>query len=213
MSKHKVIQNQFISPGIYHLVIEKNGIEFAPGACASILNRTYSIASAPASDVLEFYIRRIPGGVASDTLHRILPGEIIEIDEVFQYFFPGMNCTSGKYVYIATGTGIAPMISALRHYQHTPAAIIVGARESHDIILPADAVKVSSSIIQCVSREPGSEYKRVTDALKAHQDLIDPEFRYFVCGLDQMIDDISNQLIHSGVDFSNISTEQFFYTT
>lgn len=210
MSKHKILSNEFISEGVYTLKLSRESVDFTPGACASIMSRVYSIASTPIDDYLTFHIRRIDGGAVSDKLCNYKIGDTVQIDDVFQYFFPGKDCANHKYSFISTGTGLSPLASALQWYQHKPHTILAGARYLRDISFLSPYHTIGTENIALVASRDGVR-QRVTDYL--HLLPIEADHRYFICGLDAMIDDVSNYLCNNGIEFNQISTEQFFYTT
>jgi len=209
MSRHTVFDNRFISEDIYTIAVEKGDIIFEPGACASINGRTYSFASSPNEDKLRFYIRRIKNGSVSDVLHELAIGDTLDIDEVHQYFFPGKGCENIPYVYIATGTGLAPFISALKYYKHKPVYTLFGTRTEADSYIATGIWSNKNNIVSTVSRENISKHKRVTELLPDIP--YGSDVRYFLCGNESMISEVSNHLINKGIEFSQISTEQFFY--
>lgn len=103
--------------------------EFIPGQYAElavpkpgetkIIRRAYSIASAPdEKDGLEFYLVLVPGGDVTPNLFQLKPGDQLWLGPKIKGKFILDDVPSNKnLVMISTGTGIAPFVSMLRHYQ------------------------------------------------------------------------------------------------
>lgn len=210
MTIHKVIETirYGLNQSNVYLKIERNNIDFIPGSCVSMFDRTYSIASSSnQKDFLEFLIKLVPGGDASKQITLLKPNDTIEIQDVFSYFTPGLNQTQNNYTYFATGTGIAPFRSALLTYDHRPHTVFWGGKlisEAWDLLDIADInLKIAHS-----ANQPANHPSRITDMKQ--QITISSDHTYYLCGLDAMIDEISNFLIEHGVTYEQIQTEQFF---
>jgi ferredoxin--NADP+ reductase len=213
MSIHKVIDTfRFgLNQSTLYLKIERNDLEFEPGSCVSIFNRTYSIASgADEPNFLEFLIKIVPNGDASKQFALLNPVDTVEITDVFSYFTPGKDQTDSNYTYFATGTGIAPFRSALLTYNHAPHSLFWGGKllcECYDVIdLKHINLKLAHSLYQ-----PAYLPSRITEYLE--QVKISQDHTYYLCGLDVMIDEVSNHLINNDVSYTQIQTEQFFQKT
>ena len=217
--KHKVIlsKNFAGSNGIQELICTREGMQFEPGNCIDILNpisgikKPYSIASSPKDENLSFFIKAYPSknGV-SQYVRTLNPGDEIEISMPFGYFTPGKDCTPGKYIYIATGTGMSPFVSAMWTYKHLPAMILYGVQTYNDILpIPAHALGLYKF---AVSREDSPLPKH----LSGHFDKLpvdkSSEYEYYICGLEEMISDTLAYLLKNGVPWDKVHTEQFYYT-
>lgn len=122
----EVLEIADISPSVYLLrmrPLEPRSISFKPGQFVSFafqkdgkrIFKSYSISSPPSQkDYLETCVKIVPGGFASNHLHRLKPGDRLEYigpAGLFTLKFP----LAGDAVFAATGTGI----SALRPMIHT----------------------------------------------------------------------------------------------
>ena len=108
-----------VAPDIFRLVaLAPEPVDFVPGQYARVTipggaERAYSFANRPGERVLEFYIRRIPGGLMGSYLEgpaRV--GDSLAIVAPLGGFYlrPG----AGEAVLVAGGTGMAPFLSMLR---------------------------------------------------------------------------------------------------
>ena len=97
---------------------EHHGVQFVPGqvavlSVASEVPAYFAFAGAPEDRELEVLVKRKVG--ASDVLFDMLRGEKIELLEVAGHGFD-LEAQQGKdLVFVAMGTGVAPLRSALRH--------------------------------------------------------------------------------------------------
>lgn len=207
MSEHKVITKKFYSSNCFELTIEKNNIDFKPGACASILHRTYSFCSSPNDDYIRFIIRKFDDGEITPKLSLLNPGDIITIDEVFRYF--NIDEHENDYCFIATGTGIAPFISALKTYNKKPQTILYGAKTYDDLYLRYELKNLCDDTHFAVSK-PSFEGKprRVTELLDKLP--INDKTTYYLCGIEGMLVDVSNYLMNKGVTYEQIQQELFY---
>ncbi len=100
---------------------EPKEIQFVPGQYLIMfvpkdndhVRRQYSIASSPSQNhSVELLIKLIPGGVASGYVEKLTVGEIVRFDGPGGRFV--LNGNQKHKVFLATGTGIAPMRSILK---------------------------------------------------------------------------------------------------
>jgi len=113
---HSVIETRFATPGLFELVVERRNLGFTPGDCVAIhaasgKSRPYSIASGSDEEELRFVIRAMEGGEVSPWLMSRNPGDTIQLSPPFGWFRPGQEIGGALFVFIATGTGIAPFLS------------------------------------------------------------------------------------------------------
>lgn len=204
------------SPGIFELQLERNGSDFVPGDCLAIYtedgrtSRPYSFASGLDEEVFRFIIRKMEEGAVTPYLATCKPGDEVEISEPFGWFRPGAHHDEAPFVFLATGTGIAPFLSYLRTYPDAPPLqCLYGVRTLGDAV-GWDWVKDVCSLKLALSREKIAEHHHghCTDLLD--QSSLDPAYHYYLCGLDAMIDEASDWLEQHGVDVTHIHRECFF---
>jgi ferredoxin-NADP reductase len=213
---HHTVQGiRWHGPDVYELVVEREDFAFTVGDCIALYNkeatvsRPYSIASGIHEDVLRFVIRRMPGGIVSPELANLERGDRVRVDPPFGWFRPGAN-SDGEFVFIATGTGIGPFLAYLRsHPERPPTRCLYGVRHAHDA---ADLafIETACPLTLAVSRETanGHHHGRVTDLLDSLS--LQPDSHVYLCGLDTMIDEVSDWCEAQGLDFPQIHREVFF---
>ena len=80
-------------------------------------SRSYSVASAPQQDALEFYVERLDDGEVSPYLADVVePGDELELRGPIGGWFvwDGERPAVG----VAGGTGVVPLVAMLRHARH-----------------------------------------------------------------------------------------------
>ena len=216
MPTTKVSAVNFLSKDVFQLVLERDGMDFQPGDCFAISNpnrvsRPYSASSGSKEPYLRFVIRRMPNGQVSQWLAARAPGDEVEISLPFGWFRPGTNgASSDPCVLVATGTGIAPFLSALRSCPDLqPLVCLYGVRCLADAV-GLDYLRERCPLRLCVSREyaPPHHHGRATDLLSEIP--LAEHTNYYLCGLDAMIDEVSGWLEQHGVHFARIHREVFF---
>ncbi|MDT8444737.1 MAG: FAD-dependent oxidoreductase [Desulfuromonadales bacterium] len=213
----KVHNIVFRHDDLFELLLERGGVSFEPGACMALFNndgdsRPYSISAGTKENVLRFLIRRVPNGRVSHWLSQRKPGDKVEASDPFGWFRPGRSATTGeRCVFIATGTGIAPFLSHLRSNPALPPeACLYGVRKLADAFA-LDELECLKVFSLAVSRESNHDYfhGRVTGLCE--QIPLAAGIHYYLCGLDTMIEETSRWLESSGIDYTHIHREIFFY--
>ncbi|MGJ5154183.1 MULTISPECIES: 2Fe-2S iron-sulfur cluster binding domain-containing protein [unclassified Bradyrhizobium] len=140
-------------------------IDFRPGQYAILhlgngLRRCYSMCNLPGSTILQFIAKRYDGGTGSNALAALAPGTRITIEAPFGV------CTlrrqPGRKVFVAGGTGIAPILAMLReaaaaHLDFgSPVEVIYGART------PAD-LAADDMLAAAITQTPRARYLPVVE--------------------------------------------------
>ncbi len=201
---------------LFELQLDRANVAFEPGNCLALFNnneesRPYSIASGTDDELLRFLIRRVPEGPVSQWLTERKPGDMVQASEPFGWFQPGRSESEEQSVFIATGTGIAPFLSYLRTMpQQPPQACFYGVSLAAEAFA-LDELKALPNFQLAVSRETanGDFHGRVTGLME--QLPLESNIHYYLCGLDEMIDEVSGWLEQKNIDYTHIHREVFFY--
>jgi sulfite reductase (NADPH) flavoprotein alpha-component len=114
---------------------------FAPGDLVGIVPpgtgvpRYYSLASASSDGVVEICVRKQPGGVCSEFLHALGPGDTVE---AFVKRNPDFRPARGRkpVILIGAGTGIAPLVGFIGgNRRGRPMYLYWGGRDPHSDFL------------------------------------------------------------------------------
>lgn len=211
---HKVIGIEHLTTHTFSIHIERNGLAFRAGQCVNIglpnagVNREYSSYSGEGDPELRFLIRAVEGGQVSTRLSQLQPGDFLEVDGPYGLFtISNPEDRTRQYVFVATGTGIAPFHCFVKSYPWIAYKIIHGTALGDECYNRADYAE--GRYVHCVSREPAGDYHgRVTGYLREHPQPVDAT--YYLCGNRNMINEVYDILRERGVSGSNILTEVFF---
>jgi ferredoxin-NADP reductase len=204
---------------IFEIYLERKSIDFSPGQCVSIFlggsntYREYSIASGIDDPGLSFLIKHLDKGLVSEFLQQRKPGDLIKISRPYGLFRPGQQHGRGRFVFVATGTGIAPFLSYLKSFpDNPPDKFLYGARNFREAV-GYNFIRTGCNSLLALSRENRRDfhYGRVTDLL--HTLPLENDVHYYLCGLDAMIDEVSEWLTERGIASHHIHREIFFFAT
>ena len=184
--------------------------EIKPGAGATLklneVSRPFSFAASE-EGYWTFYIREVENGAFNHELSVLKVDDYVEVSDFFHFF---VIEDGPKNYYFATGVGISPFDRALMTFT-PPQKVFYGAKTVGDLLALSDMIASGIPVIPVVSRD-----KAVSPLLEGHitdyitADIIDPEARYYVCGLDQMVNDVTSRLIELGASYDQISVELFY---
>ncbi len=213
-TEHEVIATRVINDDLFELVVDRGGMAFIPGDCVAIYtdqdkSRPYSIASGSNEAELRFVIREMDGGEVSPWLKNRAPDDRVKITPPFGWFRPGQDIGDAPFAFIATGTGIAPFLSYLNTFEKPPVQCLYGVRREADAI-GFSALREFCPAQLAVSREKTDHHHgRLTDLLDALP--LDAETHYYSCGLESMVNEVSEWLRNRGVELSRVHREVFFH--
>ncbi|MCW2271559.1 oxidoreductase [Pseudomonas sp. MYb187] len=166
-----------------------------PGAAT----RDYSMASRPGERALEFHIRRVPGGAASERIHTLLKvGDPVVVEGPFGASYLREQ-HSGPMLCIAGGSGLAPIKSiietALAYGMKQPIHCYFGTRSERDLYLVEHFERLAQRysnlvfmpVLSDATAATGWRTGLVTDAIAA--DLKDFDgWKVYVAGPPAMVD-------------------------
>ena len=198
------------------------------------IRRSYSICSSPCDDELRIAVKRVEGGIFSTFANQKLKnGDILEVAAPDGRFYPTKTAyteiAQKHYVLIAAGSGITPILSILKTVLKTEpeseVTLIYGNRNTVSIIFREDIEGLKNKymerlrVFHVLSRErmDSDLFHGRIDSIKIKQifDKIPDILRggqmtqFFICGPEDMINDVRNALIVRSFDRHNIHFELF----
>jgi CDP-4-dehydro-6-deoxyglucose reductase len=218
------------SETVTHLTLELPGVEafaFLPGQHVSIFlddgrPRSFSMASAPHGNVIDFHVRRIPGGVFTDgRLAGLAPGDALEVELPLGSFFL-RKADVRPLLMVATGTGLAPIKSILNALMDDPdcppVSLFWGGRTVADLYLDEEIRSWTDRLcdfkyVPVLSRADADWTGRrgyVQDAVAAEiEDISEPAI--YLCGSPVMVADSKRRFIAAGASLNHIYTDSFLF--
>lgn len=203
-----------LTDAAYILRFSKNDMQFKPGQhlVAGLMNtkdsREYSIYSGSEDEYLEILVREVEDGDVSRKLRKLSDGDTLEINGPYGFFMYNASPPEfKKFLFIASGTGIAPFHSFVRTYPKANYKIIHGIRNCSEAYQREHYRE--GSYIACTSQDEGGEFHgRLTEYLKVAE--IEKDVLIYLCGNSQMILDSIDILEKRGFSQSQIFTEVYF---
>jgi len=211
---NKILENRELTTSAFVLRFERKNIQFTSGqhialsTVDSIENREYSIYSGENDNYLEVLIKEVKDGVMSKKFRALKPGNVIKVIPPVGYFtIRPEDIKTKKFVFIGSGTGIAPYHSYVSTYPSLDYTVLHGIKTLDEAYEREHYKK--GKYIACTSRDEKGDFNgRVTDYLRAHK--IDPNALYYLCGNYDMIDEVYSILQDAAVPVSNIHSEVYF---
>lgn len=187
--------------------------------------RSYSIVSAPErSDALELAIERLDDGEVSTFLHdEVRVGDELELRGPIGGHFTWSVEHGGPLLLIGGGSGIAPLMSMVRHHaaqdSAIPVTLVASARTAADLLfldelLACHAEERGFKLLATVTREaPGRRDLRggrIDRALLAHAMAAHGSpARVYVCGGNRFVETVTQLLLDLAVAPERIRTERY----
>jgi len=173
--------------------------------------RSYSVASGPAEELLEFYVERLPDGEVSGYLTEIAEvGDRVEVRGPIGGWFVWSGDTPA--LGIGGGSGVAPLRAMLRHAveigRPDQLHLVVSARTRADLPYAAELEAAGATMI--ITREPAGG-GRAAGRLAATDlaPVLEPGQTVFVCGSTGFAESAGRALMSLGVDPSRVRVERF----
>lgn len=164
--------------------------------------------SAANDDFIDFLIREIPDGVVSPRLGACKEGDLVEIGGPYGDFcLSEEEIGSRRYVFIATGTGVAPFHSFVKSFPSLQYTLFHGVRFEDELYDKDDYDQRSYEIAVSCPKD-GKKGSRITEKLDNKN--LDADSVYYLCGNRLMITDAISILRNKGVPGGSIYTETFF---
>jgi ferredoxin-NADP reductase len=181
-------------------------------------SRNYSISSAPEDGGPAITVERLDDGEVSPYLvDEARPGDQFEVRGPLGGWFVWTAGDGGPLQLIGGGSGLAPLMSMLRHRRHragdVEARLLLSARRPEDVLF-ADELPALVEPVITYTREapPGwTGYTRRVDRAMLEEAVLPPQrdTRIFVCGPTGLVEGVAADLVALGHDPSRIRTERF----
>ena len=183
--------------------------------------RSYSVASAPELGDVEITVELVDDGEVSPYLARDLAvGDAFEVRGPIGGYFTWSADEPGPLLLVGGGTGLAPLMSMLRHRAARGAAVrahvLVSARSADDLLYrdeleglePREGLRIERTFTR--ESPPGwTGWSRRVDAPMLAEVSPGPEARCYVCGPTPFVERVNDLLVAGGHDPRNVRAERF----
>ncbi|MGI8735436.1 MAG: hypothetical protein ACR2LM_19295 [Pyrinomonadaceae bacterium] len=197
-----------------------HGIGFIPGQVAVLKVEGedpayFAFASAPGDAELEVLVKQKVG--ISNLIFEMKPGERIQLLDVAGHGFALDDHRGKDLVFVAMGTGVAPLRSALRHVLKRQSdfgqlVVLYGARTPDDFCYrdeTEDWENAGVELRQVVSRPDGHDWSGPTGYVQSLLDHVLPSLDSpiaLICGSPEMISQTRDRLVQMGFGRDDILT-------
>jgi len=199
---------------------ERHGIAFVPGQVAVLsvpgeAPAYFAFASAPEDAELEVLVKQKKG--ASNVIFDLQAGERIELLSVAGHGFLLDEQRGKDLVFVAMGTGVAPLRSALRHVlkrkdEFGQLVVLYGARTPDDFCFRDETESWEDGGVelrQVISRPDGHDWSGPTGYVQSLLDNVLPSLASpvaLICGSPEMMDQTRDRLGQMGFKPEEILT-------
>ena len=189
-----------------------HGVVFVPGQVAVLevageAPAYFAFASAPEEPDLEVLVKQKMG--ASNRIYDMKPGESVNLLEVAGHGFALDEQRGKDLVFVAMGTGVAPLRSALRHVlkrkrEFGQFVVLYGARTPDDFCFrdETDSWKDAGvELRQVISKPDGHDWSGPTGYVQSLLDHVLPDLKSpvaLICGSPEMIEQTRGRLGQMG---------------
>jgi NAD(P)H-flavin reductase len=189
----------------------RHGVEFVPGQVAVLRAGSeqayFAFASAPDDGELEFLVKR--GGGAGGTIYEMQEGDRLELVDIVGHGFPLSEQKGKDLVFVAMGTGVAPLRSALRsaigHAEEFGQLVVLyGARTPDDFCYGDEVEEWEARGVELrrvISKPDGHDWSGPTGYVQSLLDHVLPDLSSpvaLICGSREMIGQTRERLQQMG---------------
>ena len=175
----------------------------------------FALASAPEDEELEILVKRAQG--ASARIYEMKEGERVELADVVGEGFPLDEQRGKDLVFVAMGTGVAPLRSALRHVlkrkdDYGQLVVLYGARTPDDFCYRDETEgweEAGVELRQVISRPDGHDWSGQTGYVQSLLEHVLPDLHQpvaLICGSAEMIEQTRERLRLLGFKHDEILT-------
>jgi NAD(P)H-flavin reductase len=199
---------------------DRHGVRFIAGQVAvlSVAGEApayFAFASAPEDKELEVLVKQRPG--ASNSIFNLQAGQKIELIEVAGHGFALDDHKGKDLVFVAMGTGVAPLRSALRHVlkrkgEFGQPVVLYGARTPDDFCFRDETgswEEQGVELRQVISRPDGHDWSGPTGYVQSLLDHVLPDLKSpiaLICGSLEMMEQTRDRLGQMGFAPNEILT-------
>ena len=212
---YKVQDVRRLTDDTFSIRLPKSRFKFRAGQHISLgingdyQSREYSIYSGENDENLEVLVKEVKAGYFSPKLAKLKQGTLVEVNGPFGKFrIDEKRIADHKFVFIASGTGIAPFRSMVRTYPELDYLVIHGVRYGNEAY-DKHEYDPERHILCTTADKIGQVHGRLTTGyLKTAT--FGANTQFYLCGNSNMIFDALEILKEKGFDREQIHCEVYF---
>ncbi len=212
---HQLLGIRNLTDSTYILEVERKAMDFEPGQhvlmgrADSIHKREYSIYSGNRDENLELLIKEITDGLVSKNLKKLVPGDELEIEGPLGFFGLEEDAVrqGKKFLFVASGTGIAPFHSMVKSIDGLDYTLLHGVRYTEEAY-EKDTYDPDRYMLCTTGDKKGDFHGRVTDYIRQHD--FDKDTICYFCGNFNMIREAMDLLSKKGFPSEQLHAEVYF---
>lgn len=221
---------QALTPDVTHLCLrlpDEAQLVYRPGQYMNVQlgdgrHRSFSMASRPNGGLVDFHVRRIPGGTFTEKrLPTLRAGQTLDVELPHGSF--GFHAEDYRpLLMVATGTGLAPIKSMLEALMDDedcpPVSLYWGMRTEADLYLHKEIQQWAARlyefkyvpVLSQASAQWTGRRGYVQDAVM--EDLQDlSEYAIYLCGSPAMINEAKVAFSHGGASLDHVYADAFLF--
>ncbi|HSI71145.1 MAG TPA: ferredoxin--NADP reductase [Gillisia sp.] len=190
------------------------------------VRRAYSLCSAPGSEEFKVTVKEVEGGKFSVLANNILKaGDILEVHPPEGKFIFEPANRSGTYAAFAAGSGITPVLSIIKTVLNKESEsnfiLVYGNRSTENTIFLKELLELQAKFperlfiefIYSRTREENAQFGRIETSTVNY--VLKNKFKdssietFYLCGPEEMINNVKTILLENGVNEGNILFELF----
>jgi len=214
-NKHRLQAVRNLNDSTYILEVERKGMEFEAGQHIllgepiNIHKREYSICSGTKDENIEVLIKEVEDGLVSKQLKKLQQGDMLEIEGPLGFFSidPEMIRQKRKFLFVASGTGIAPFHSMIRSIPDLDYQLLHGVRYAEEAY-EKNTYNLERLVVCTSADDKGDFNGRVTDYIKQNE--FDKDTICYFCGNFNMIREAMSLLEKKGIPPAQLHAEVYF---
>ena len=207
----------------FRLVVDDREFDYRPGQHTTVhmpdgddeVVRPYTPTSLPGTNQLTLMIKRYDDGTVSVYMHDRERGDEIEIGDIEGNLY--LRDTDRDVAFVASGTGITPMMTMLKHYLREGAGdahFFFGEKDQEHVMYretldQLEAENENLTVTYSLS-EAGDDWDGPTGHVQEHVferlDAADDR-HFYVCGVPEMVVETQDLLSERGVPDERVFTE------
>lgn len=215
LDRATVSKIDYLTPDTVELSFSAKNFRFVPGQYVSVsfadaegeFTRAYSVVSGNA-DGFSLAVKLLPNGRGAAAIRKLKQDDELPYAGGMGHFV--LKDTPSPKAFVATGTGIAPMVAMLEALsEETKKTVVFGVRSENDLFY-ADRLKAfaNTEVVVTVSR-PSEGWKGARGRVTEHLSGIDPSSEAYICGSPEMVEEVRKKLAESGFEEANVFYEAF----